>query len=1371
MRWITKARHDAERGALSLEWIGLVAVMLIVVGALLASSSGFGGTIGTTVTNWIQCLGGGGAGCRPGGEGSGGEGSDPGNPDVPDPGGLPGGDDGPDVGFDPNDPDSYPTIPEPPGAGPGDGWNGGPNPPGHDPDGDRGDNEVGDPINTLSGAFVTTSVDATTASSQIGLPFTFIRSYDSTRTARGALGEGWRHSYEAAIDTTDSGDLAFTSEVGETVVFRAEDDGGWSAPPGIRSTIEETDDGHLLTRKDGRTLQFDDKGRLTVVADRFAYETTLRYSGEDLAEVTDASGATYTFAYHDGLLTTVAYPDGREVGYGYEDGLLTSVTDVDGHTTTFAYTDGLLGTSVDAEGNRTVTNTYDDQGRVVAQTDAEGGEWAFAYHDDGRTVYTDPEGNQWAEVYRRNLLAAQVNPLGQATTFRYDEAGDLVGATDANDHETTITRDDAGNVVALDGPEGSQNSWRMSYDDAHNLLTVTNPLNFTASFTYDDTGALASTIDAEDNEVTFSYDEDRPGLPVAITDPLGNTTRYVFDEAGRAVRVVAADGATTSLDYDQYGNVASVTDPLGNAEGGDPSQHTMTFAYDLGGRLVETTDALGATMGFTYDNVANLVAWEGPDGEEVTFTYDARGLLLASEESGRTTVAYGYDRIGNTTEITDAAGVSQVIDYDAASRPVALTDGAGNRIAYGRDAVGNITAVELPEDEDRLDAAARTIAISYDALNRPVRADYGDGSPSVALDWTPVGQLRELTDGATTERWSYDPNGRLDIYDADGQFFAYDYDANGNTVAETLPDGTNLTSTYDEVNRPIEIAGGDHGVQEIVYDLAGRATQITEGDDLVHELAYDALGQLQRKQTMGADGVVAAEEHSYDAVGRLISTETADERTVSVYDDHGALTRATTTDLDSGEVVRDFAYTFDEAGRRIGAEHDGDPTSFAYDDAGRLASVASSDGEITLAYDGVGNVVEKGDESFAYDLTGRMTQATTAEGTAEYTHDASGRTIGSTVTPTSGETVDSNASWSPSSGATAPTLVDPANDDPLRLLAGAGGSSTQVVGGQTQHVLPDAMGSPSVTTDPKGQARGELAFGPFGRQVGASGPGADQVATGFAGQVPAALTGLYQLDGRAYDADIGAFLQTPAGGGSESQVPNSPLALAGMTPASNTSGPGLGMGGGDPDEMSAMALPIIAGVGIVAILKAVGVGALIGGGIGAITSAISQWISGEWSWSQFLGDVLGGAIAGAFTGGWGAVFKSIAKVIAGGVLGGLIGDLISQIIGPGGFDFIRWVISGIFGGIFAGLGKLVDKLLGDGWNTRLADWLKKKFGDIFSWPSITGLVADIVLGIVGLPGTVAGWIRDAWDWIFGGGGRDTYFPDLPDIAIPDVGLK
>lgn len=81
----------------------------------------------------------------------------------------------------------------------------------------------------------------------------------------------------------------------------------------------------------------------------------------------------------------------------------------------------------DENGHRVVANEYDGEGRVIQQTDAEGGVVTLAYEQTaggGQTTATDAEGNVTVYTYDDNYRTTKIEyPDGTFEERSYNTAG------------------------------------------------------------------------------------------------------------------------------------------------------------------------------------------------------------------------------------------------------------------------------------------------------------------------------------------------------------------------------------------------------------------------------------------------------------------------------------------------------------------------------------------------------------------------------------------------------------------------------------------------------------------------------------------------------------------------------------------------------------------------------------------------------------------------------------------------------------------------------------------------------------------------------------------------------------------------------------
>ena len=185
------------------------------------------------------------------------------------------------------------------------------------------------------------------------------------------------------------------------------------------------------------------------------------------------------------------------------------------------------------------------------------------------------------------------------------------------------------------------------------------------------------------------------------------------------------------------------------------------------------------------------------------------------DAQGREVERYDYDAQGRVAGITDAGGQRSAMEYDAYGELArliepgqvvtdflddgSLVDPNGHFTDSGVDDFGNVVYVDSPDsglsqyrfDEadnliEEITALGQSIAYRYDAAGRLIEKTRPDGTATLSYTH---GQLTEVVDSASTERYAYDDYQRLTEQTRilDGHVFTtrYDYDPASGRCAST----------------------------------------------------------------------------------------------------------------------------------------------------------------------------------------------------------------------------------------------------------------------------------------------------------------------------------------------------------------------------------------------------------------------------------------------------------------------------------------------------------------------------------------------------------------------------------------------------------
>jgi YD repeat-containing protein len=559
-----------------------------------------------------------------------------------------------------------------------------------------------------------------------------------------------------------------------------------------------------------------------------------------------------------------AFPQTNTFSYDADDRML-SFTDALGNVTSYQYdTVGNRISSTDANGH-TTRYTYDLLNRVTETTTPEGGITRDTYDHVGNKIAEDQlqSGDAATGVWRHSsfqydangYLTAETDPTGVATTYSYDAMGNLLSQTSAagtSDARTVRMEYDLDNRKITD-IDALGNRTTYAYDAMGNRIKVTDALGHVARYYYDGANQLKEVVDPQGFVNTFAYDAagnrvqarvyltpltgaiDDHSAPVPTGNGQDRITSQQYDRANRLIAQTAPDGSVTQYAYDGAGN--KVTE-IRFANTSAP--RTVQFAYDADNRLLAFTDVDGSVTTFTYDRANNklsqtITSTTDPNhARTTTYAYDANNREVSEtfDPSGLAiTQSFSYDHLGNMLAKTDGKSHTTTFAYDLNNRQVSQTDPLGNTARFTYDRVGNKTSAT--------DARGNATDYVYDAANHLLQ----EIQPSV--------QVYTVSGGFTTLR----------------PVITHVYDANGNEVQTTDPNGGITTRYFDGDNRLIALISADNALTAFTYDAAGDKISQTMYMTRLDETAQDP--SVLPQAPAGASRLMT---YSYDVMGRLTQT-------------------------------------------------------------------------------------------------------------------------------------------------------------------------------------------------------------------------------------------------------------------------------------------------------------------------------------------------------------------------------------------------------------------------------------------------------------------------------------------------------------------
>jgi YD repeat-containing protein len=629
---------------------------------------------------------------------------------------------------------------------------------------------------------------------------------------------------------------------------------------------------------------------------------------------------------------------------------------------------------------------YNASGQVVGAIDAEGALTETVYDATGNKTQVVRYATRVTYTAGATLasLRPAANAQDQATSYAYDALNQLVSQTAPDGTVSQFTYDNVGNLISSVKAAGTAEVRTINARfDRQGRLTGELSGNGAALLTGGQTQAQIDTIWAQYG-VFHTYDA--AGRRTSSTDALGNKTRFYYNADGRLVYTINALGEVKESVYNALGDLvqsvqyakrvaasafsggladASVTAAVQAIA--DPLRDTrVSYGYDLRGKLVQTTDALGNAVSQALNAFGEVTSKSQALGGGLTldqvYSYDRRGLLTQTvwdPTDLNTSAATVYDAFGRAVQTTDARGNVRTTTYDRLGQVVSTRDPLNALRSTTYDAFGRVLT--------QTDALGKTTSFVYDTVNRSVRMTTPEGIVVTTVQ-NRHGQKLSVTDGR-------------------GNATSYQYDKNGNLTGVTAPGTGTTTSTYDAADRLIE-AVDPRGVRTTyAYDAANRVLKRTldpAGLALATSYVYDGKGQAV--SVVDANGVET--RTSYDRNGQVVTALVDPNglrlQTTYTYDARGK--KLTVTEASNTAAPRLTQYAYDKLGRLLSARVDPAglnlTTSYTYDKNDNVATKTDANGYVTrYAYDANDRPVYAVDPlggvtKSEYDAEGRITRFT-----------------------------------------------------------------------------------------------------------------------------------------------------------------------------------------------------------------------------------------------------------------------------------------------------------------------------------------------------------------------------------------------------------
>jgi len=721
----------------------------------------------------------------------------------------------------------------------------------------------------------------------------------------------------------------------------------------------------------------------------------------------------------------------------------------------------------DTEGNLayTIERSYNERGDLLSETNRLGQQVSYDYDEKGRRI---TESNFSGRIHK---------------SLSYDSSGRLISmledGDDRNCHLTSSKYDFHDRLIEKNDSFG--NSMYYKYDPLVNKISQTEfpkisdldgEVQEVVTFSsYDPFGRKLSNTDANGNTTLYSYNVygsiseichpgggrerfryAKNGDLISLTDPEGHTIQYENDVLGRVLKksYFSNQGAFLAEETFTYNgfHLTSEADKEGNLK---------QYFYDGAGRKVRE-DFCGKVTEFAYDplgRLSTIYKHVGDDALVVHYERDLEDRIVTEKKTDLLghilhKIEYSYDSDGNCHTITRHINGKEAVDvfgYDAFKRQIYFQDALGyqTHTSYNENylnAIGqNVLQIKV------IDPNGNTTIKTHDAFNRNERVEkigsdrqtilchemihdpegnltlhqdhiYEDGkfrsTQAVRYHYTPDHQIERMIRGYGTQeqretRYIYSKAGMLSKKILpDGTDLSYTYNPLGYRVRVDSSDGKiahaftynrmgDLIEALDEkqnqkITRKIDSFGNvicegfPHGIQiEKTYDDLNRPLSINiEGLGQVH-YAYDPMYLREIKRTSAQGNVLYKHAFAeYDLNGNLTQEQLMDDLgPVNYISD----LRGQTTRLACRYFSQDCEY--DSTQNLISSVTDRKESRYQYDAAFQLIREEGVGGNISYGSDSLYNRTHKNDLPYKVNTLNELI----CDGKSSYEYDLRGNRI------------------------------------------------------------------------------------------------------------------------------------------------------------------------------------------------------------------------------------------------------------------------------------------------------------------------------------------------------------------------------------------
>ncbi|TCP52764.1 intein/RHS repeat-associated protein [Tumebacillus sp. BK434] len=696
--------------------------------------------------------------------------------------------------------------------------------------------------------------------------------------------------------------------------------------------------------------------------------------------------------------------------------------------------------------------------KQAASYDGEGKKNLYQYNENMNMemLQRDPSGMKLTDKYSwsSNERTSHTDPMGRVWTYQYNDQGSLTYSKDPLSHEEWNSYDAAQNLVAHQGPRGSNEKFYYTYDSGKNQKTSRDPYYTSQAKEHNADGNPTSETNFlgwADNLVDNSSFENAPnadGTPAHFSFNAGQKEMWSHEADAfvgkQAIRLSAAN--SNSLGYTVLQSDLVTVNPATEyvlAGYLKATQQSGTQNTVLSVMVYSSSDVyLGEVGKLSLNGSFGWQRWNTAirPGDFPANTAKVRVKLANANSTGagssyfdavqlqQNPVDTAYNLLDNSSFERKAAGVELPESWEPTAlsgdyKWVTAVPGVGTNVYAGSRALSVATTSDttgstgynyaqmIPYESDKaynfsafaktVSGATATLKIAmFDAngtlLEAVSNSQYGTSDWKRLAVELPKGQAVAGT--VTLKPLLRTGTATGTVYfdnvrlQSESVTTRYEYKTGTGWISKaTNANGNGITYDYDASGNPKVITSPKGYVTNQSYDVLNRLSEVTlPGGALTTRYSYDRDGQLLSIKDQAVSGESRETKFKYNVLDQI--AETIDPLGNSIKYSYTSNGNLKQTNLPTGQTV---SYAYDKADRMTDVLHNG-TKRYQYsniDANGNIKEVK----DLGLAFSWLAN----------YDELNRMTLWKDNQAQVSYSYDQVGNVTQKTFTPlgsTSGKT-------------------------------------------------------------------------------------------------------------------------------------------------------------------------------------------------------------------------------------------------------------------------------------------------------------------------------------------------------------------------------